>query len=117
MWRDAYRPRNLDVPGATAEFGPVTMKTVLMGVLGRDNRLISDGPKRVARKIPNVAKLPPAISCGILAPPSNVKILPGRPTGTRRSEQDAIATVRENGGSGGCIGHVSLGHAPLTALL
>jgi hypothetical protein len=87
--RDANSPRNHDVLGPIAELGPITMKTLFMSVLGREkNWLISDGPKRLARKISNVAKLPPAISCGILAPPSNVIILPRRPTRTRRSTPD-----------------------------
>jgi hypothetical protein len=86
IWCDADCPRCLDAPDATAELGPVAMEAMLMRVLGRENWLMANGPKRVVRKISNVAKLTPAIACCIFAPPSNVEILPGRPTGACRSE-------------------------------
>jgi hypothetical protein len=42
MWRHTHRPRNLDIPGATAEFGSVTTKSVFVGVCGSENWLPSD---------------------------------------------------------------------------
>ena len=42
MWVHTYGPGNLDVPGASREFGTVPMKTVLTGVVGRENRLMPD---------------------------------------------------------------------------
>ena len=60
MWCHAYRPRNLDVPGATAEFGPVTMETVLVGVPGRENGLIFRWTKARCSQDPERSKTAPS---------------------------------------------------------